>query len=235
MKNTALRLITNRSDYDFTVARDYDKIAETYSKAYADQRSATENEFIRKLINKLIEEPVVDFGCGHGVLFDWYPDLDGYGQDVSAKMLEIARQRHPNKEFVLGSMLDFHELRFVNAFGTATCLFGGGVSYCEDLSKASNVIFDCLRPGGKFLAMFAGTTHPGCAVLHDFGLEDKAYKRTVNELIDVFKIRFRDVRIISAFNRRFKSLFLTRLESYYLTNFRPNSANYHIVIGNKPE
>ena len=73
--------------------------------------------------------------------------LEVIGFDFSEKMLEIARKKHPEIEFIQG---DCTQLPFAdNSFDTVTISFG--LRNIENYDKALDEIKRVLKPSGKFL------------------------------------------------------------------------------------
>lgn len=61
---------------------------------------------LRKAIAELVENlgvrTVLDVGCGDGY---WMPDLPGYtGIDVAPEAIRLARKRHPERRYLVGSV-----------------------------------------------------------------------------------------------------------------------------------
>ena len=54
---------------------------------------------------------VLDLGCGEGDLLASLAPAEGVGVDFSPAMIEIARQRHPNLEFIVADAHDLGQLR----------------------------------------------------------------------------------------------------------------------------
>src|SRR3984893_19009277 len=53
---------------------------------------------------------VLDLGCGEGDLLASLAPAEGVGVDFSPAMIEIARQRHPNLEFIVRDAQDLGRL-----------------------------------------------------------------------------------------------------------------------------
>jgi len=94
---------------------------------------------------------VLDTACGTGnhieVLKD---DFEVEGLDLSARMLEIARRKHPGIQFHEASMIDFDLGR---AYDVVTCLFRS-IAYVrsvENLRSAIGAMARHVRPGGLLM------------------------------------------------------------------------------------
>ena len=83
----------------------FDKYAKEYDSGWKGTMSA---RFYADLIKELDIKPgdrVLDVGCGTGTILSFISsevDINGYGLDISAKMLEVAREKNPRFEFVTG-------------------------------------------------------------------------------------------------------------------------------------
>lgn len=83
----------------------YDKYADEYDQRYKSATSQMENALIKaKLLEHGIDKAkeILDFGCGTGFLLDLM-DVQAanyVGLDVSKKMIELARKKHPCKFFL---------------------------------------------------------------------------------------------------------------------------------------
>jgi ubiquinone/menaquinone biosynthesis C-methylase UbiE len=101
---------------------------------------------------------VIDLGCGSGT-FTALLARAGYdcvGLDISAKLLEVGRRKHPQIEFVAG---DIEHLPFpAESFDGA--LLSGVVHHFPDPSPCAAETFRLLRPRGHFLAFDPNRMNP---------------------------------------------------------------------------
>lgn len=93
------------------VASDYDVIAQHFSHTRAFQWHE-----VQWLIQQYIQpgQHVLDLGCGNGRVADLLNQIKAkyVGLDVSAQLIQIARELRPNNEFYVGSM---HQMPFPDA------------------------------------------------------------------------------------------------------------------------
>jgi SAM-dependent methyltransferase len=101
------------------------------------------------------QELVVDLGCGSGL---WARELDraGYpvlGVDISAAMLQIARQRVPEARFQRGSFLEvaLPPCGAVTAIGECLNYLFDAANKPERLVQFFRRVYQALRPGGVFV------------------------------------------------------------------------------------
>lgn len=96
------------------VKDDYDKIAEDFDL----KRNYIPPDF--KLLKNYIEkeEKMLDLGCGNGRLKEISGENIYYGADISSKLIEIARKRYPEGNFLLinPSFLPFEDGFFDKVF-----------------------------------------------------------------------------------------------------------------------
>ena len=101
---------------------------------------------------------VIDLGCGSGTFTALLAraGYDSIGLDISAKLLEVGRRKHPHIEFVAG---DIEHLPFpAESFDGA--LLSGVVHHFPDPSPCANETFRLLRPRGRFLAFDPNRMNP---------------------------------------------------------------------------
>ena len=101
---------------------------------------------------------VVDLGCGSGVFTDVL-QRRGYrcsGVDLSPKLIEIARAKFRDVEFVEG---DVERLSFADKSFDGV-LLSGLVHHLPDPSRCAAEVFRILRPGGKFVAFDPNRMNP---------------------------------------------------------------------------
>jgi SAM-dependent methyltransferase len=102
---------------------------------------------------------VVDLGCGSGI---WARRLvdEGYqvlGIDISAAMIEMARQRVPEAAFQIGSFIDcaIPSCRSVTALGEVVNYLFDPSNSLAMLHRVCQHVYEALIPGGAFIFDFA--------------------------------------------------------------------------------
>ncbi|MDR0297583.1 MAG: class I SAM-dependent methyltransferase [Streptococcaceae bacterium] len=95
---------------------------------------------------------ILELACGSGKLSQLFAEK-GYtvtGVDLSAEMLEIAKNRLPEASF---AQADMRELDYQESFDAVTC-YSDSLCYLSDLTELKMAfagVFQALKPGGRFL------------------------------------------------------------------------------------
>jgi ubiquinone/menaquinone biosynthesis C-methylase UbiE len=101
---------------------------------------------------------IADLGCGSGA-FTALLNRAGYdslGLDLSAKLLELGRRKHPGIGFVAG---DIERLPFSDASFDGV-LLSGVVHHFPDPTRCAAEVFRVLHPGGRFMAFDPNRLNP---------------------------------------------------------------------------
>jgi SAM-dependent methyltransferase len=108
---------------------------------------------------------LLDIGCGAGPLSLRVAGhgFSVWGVDLSASLIQRARERLPEGEFVCGSVV-----HFALPQGSAAVAVGEVLNYATtedggDLARIFRRVFDALEPGGVFLFDLAGPGRGGAA------------------------------------------------------------------------
>ena len=107
----------------------YSKLAQYYDDMYNEidykGHSSRLHEIIREN-KKTSDNKLLDVACGTGTHIKYLQDhYDATGYDLSNEMLEVARKKCPNTDFIQGDMVS---LNLGRKFDVITCLFGS-ISY----------------------------------------------------------------------------------------------------------
>ncbi|MFF2847125.1 class I SAM-dependent DNA methyltransferase [Streptomyces sp. NPDC058001] len=151
MTMPAARLGTTRASYD-TVAADYAELlaAELDKKPLDRAMLAAFAEVVRAAG----AGPVADVGCGPGRVTAHLTGLGvtAFGVDLSPGMIEVARRRHPDLEFGVGSMtaLDIED----GTLGGVLAWYSTCHTPLEQLPSAYAEFHRVLAPGGHLLTAF---------------------------------------------------------------------------------
>jgi ubiquinone/menaquinone biosynthesis C-methylase UbiE len=101
---------------------------------------------------------VADLGCGSGT-FTHLLQRAGYdcvGLDISGKLIEVGRRKHPGIELLQG---DIEHLPFADASFDGV-LLSGVVHHFPDPSRCASEVFRILRPQGRFVAFDPNRMNP---------------------------------------------------------------------------
>jgi ubiquinone/menaquinone biosynthesis C-methylase UbiE len=129
------------------------KTAQYYDKIYSFKDYQAEAQCLLANLGKLGVKgnQLLDVACGTGGHIEYLREhFEVEGLDISAEVLEIARQRHPGVVFHQGDMMAFDLGR---RFNVVTCLFSsiGYVKTLENLVRAVERMAGHLRPGGALV------------------------------------------------------------------------------------
>jgi ubiquinone/menaquinone biosynthesis C-methylase UbiE len=138
------------------VKSQYDRLAKIYDHRWRVYVSNTLNHlifYLQKAEQLHGNERVLDLACGTGelerLLLNNYPNLEIVGVDLSDEMLELAKQKLPDLEFIKADAiaLPFAEQSF------DTVIIASAFHYFESPSIALTEIRRILKPQGKLIIM----------------------------------------------------------------------------------
>ena len=126
----------------------FDKYADGYDAGWKGTKSA---RFYDDLIGEMEikrGDNVLDVGCGTGTVLSYLAsktDIKGYGLDVSEKMLDVAREKNPEFEFVQG---DCTTLPYENESMDVmmACM---AYHHFSDQKRFREEAYRVLKPGGR--------------------------------------------------------------------------------------
>lgn len=148
-----------------------------------------------------------------GLLKEKYHEVQIIGVDFSEKMLEIARKKHPDIEFLEA---DCTKLPFNNE-SFDLCVISFGLRNIEEMEKALKEIYRVLKPGGIFINIdlgkpnkffniflrpymylwisFVGKIFHGDQTPYRYLAESNEYFPSQKELVEIYKnIGFHDIK-----------------------------------------
>lgn len=137
--------------YSDPVQKEYSRLAARYDSRWSFYVNAT----IEETVNRLEIEPgerILDLGCGTGVLIQrllkMTPEIEVFGIDACAEMLEIAKQKLP--EFVDLKLGSADNLPFpCNSFDVVVST--SAFHYFRDPSQALQEAKRVLKPNGRLV------------------------------------------------------------------------------------
>ena len=135
----------------------FDEIASYYDKMNNFISFGTQYFIKKSAISKLNikkSSRVLDLACGTGDIVKIASSIECeiIGLDISNNMLEIAKEKNPEKEFILGDILSLPFSDF--EFNYAIITFG--LRNVENRTRALSEINRILKKGGKFLHLDFG-------------------------------------------------------------------------------
>lgn len=126
----------------------WDKAAESNNlrNDWICDKNVSDKQCLDLILPYLKPGTILDLGCGIGRL------TQGYGTDISPKMLEIAMKLHPDNEYVLGDghNLPYPDETFDNIFSMAM------FQHTPNKTKQTYIkeVYRVLKPGGVFRVQF---------------------------------------------------------------------------------
>jgi len=145
----------------------FSKTARYYDKIYSFKDYQTEAQYLTAVIRRNLRSGgnrLLDVACGTGRHIEHLKkSFEVEGLDISAELLELARQQNPDLLFHQADMIHFELTR---RFDIITCLFSsiGYVRTIENLEEAINCMAQHVVPGGVVLIepwFTPDTWHPG--------------------------------------------------------------------------
>ncbi len=135
----------------------YDSVAQKYADTFSGdhERKPKDREILGRFAREIGDgRPVWDIGCGPGQTAGYLKGLgiEISGLDLSKRLLEQARARHPEIPFRKGNILD---LDFEDGSIAGIVAFYAIVHFTEEqVATACREVFRVLQPGGPFLLTY---------------------------------------------------------------------------------
>jgi SAM-dependent methyltransferase len=222
-----------------TVKKNYDKIAEEYDRLYSTPYHLAENEYITSAIRKLwdINHTVCDLACGTGLLLDYqYYHPEKYiGVDISRKMIDQAKQKHPGHWFIVDDANRYLRRSEPGEHDAFISLFGGP-SYLN-MGLWAEMARLVPRNGYAVMMPYASSKHNILSHVSNNGLEEECRYYTeadlelVQRIISPMKMTVIPHKINSVLKRSYTRMGVSALIKLY-NKYRANidNANYYIMI-----
>lgn len=142
------------------VVEAYDRLASRWDTYHVNPQALAENEYVfRRLLQVPSTGLVLDLACGTGLMLDYVADrieADRYlGLDISGNMIDRARRKWPQYQFIQGDIDDLARcLPHVEpgSVSLAACCWAGW-SYLERPAGVLEALRRLLRPGGQVFLM----------------------------------------------------------------------------------
>lgn len=168
---------------------------------YANEDKRNEpKEAFKMILNKMVErknikgvKSIVDIGCATGDFLYFlkeklqtiYPDLNLYGIDIFPDLLEIARNRMPDVEFLIGDVFSGKDMPANKRFDVI-CMSGVNCLFKEFKPWINNIINIWNKDGGGGIYIFGVFNSYGFDVSMDF---KKTNELEMNKSYTIFSVQ----------------------------------------------
>lgn len=138
----------------------WDTLATHYDQLYCDRWSMLENVEVRNYLARILspECSVLDLGCGTGLAYEIISTMIEphryFGIDISPRMIDLAKKKHPHGSFMVGNMSSLSALR-PRRFDAIVAL-SSSLSYSCSPSVTLRDAFTLLNPSGSLLVSMLG-------------------------------------------------------------------------------
>ncbi|MBP3889260.1 MAG: class I SAM-dependent methyltransferase [Cellulosilyticum sp.] len=134
------------------IMRSFDELARAYDTSKSSRFASQCHSYVLNILNPMQFNNILDVGCGTGSLMgkllDTKPQIKGYGLDLSEKMLEVAREKLPERtELVYGEaeVLPYDNKKF------DMVVMVDSFNYFVNPEQAIQEAYRVLRPGGTLV------------------------------------------------------------------------------------
>ena len=134
----------------------YKKFAEVYDKCGVSEYSISFGNAMLEYFNRLHSDETfkknLDICCGTGTLCNFFKEngIESKGVDISREMLDIAREKYPDIEFVECDVIQYHDDETYD-FVTSTDDAVAHLTNPDDVKKVIKNINKLLRVNGLFI------------------------------------------------------------------------------------
>ena len=146
------------------VASLYDGRADTYDAGYADRLSLAQNADLRRMLLRHVYPGtrVLDLGCGTGLVADLLADipLSYVGVDLSARMLDLAFDKHPHHKWVQGDLAFADESLALASWDFDVIVSTFAFGYTPYPYRAALAMWRLLERGGSLFLLTYGRYLP---------------------------------------------------------------------------
>ncbi|NUP10445.1 MAG: glycosyltransferase [Polyangiaceae bacterium] len=128
----------------------YDRIAEWREEHVAKHHYYSEQ--VRRLVGSLVVDArrVLEVGCGLGDLLASLPVPERVGIDISPRMIELAKQRHPGETFFVADV----ERDPLPEGPFDVIILSDAIGHLDDIQRAFERIYGLLSPKGRFIVTY---------------------------------------------------------------------------------
>jgi SAM-dependent methyltransferase len=132
----------------------YEKVANSYDTFYQSPDDSRENLEIMQMVSSFCSKPVLDIGCGTGLLLDILPSTKEYlGIDIAPSMLKMAQKKHSGQgRMWASSVFEFEnpendDLSLVSLFGSISYLDEKELQHLSNLCQGKDYFFMHYKDG----------------------------------------------------------------------------------------
>jgi len=139
--------------FNENIAEYYDRKSTEYDTGYSSPLCKAEDRAIMQVIRPFITGgSMLDIGCGTGIALDYLDPKDYLGLDVSPGMISKARSKYPDRNFVVGDMLEVVKNFESDSYENIVSLYGP-LSYSLEPKALVKEFHRILKPGGIMMVM----------------------------------------------------------------------------------
>ena len=199
----------------------YDKIAKNYDERYKSDMSERENEAVGVILDAMLYRhnrltpSVIDVGCGTGFAIDIATHISPksyLGVDISGGMIEQAKKKHPEYEFVQSNICDLSTIEN-DSYWFALSLFSIPYIGVDSVQR----VYDLLHYGGCYITVIYNKPYKNRDSV--YWRKKKHYLNDVKPLVDEM------LKKLTETFQDYQIYYLTPDETYLLAVFRKGKVN----------